>query len=190
MTGITLMSVVLKENETVRSINLSSNPFGNVGAEQIAELLEENETITSLDFADCNVLDRELTAMIHESLIRNRTDWLGARLKKNDIDLVDLQLDCVHMEGEHLKVLADGMKKNYVVTTLNLADNKIGTNGAQALSKSLVRARSSKLTSLDLSDNVLGEEAVEAIAGQSSSTSWWLFLVTAHSFVPLLPRNA
>jgi Ran GTPase-activating protein (RanGAP) involved in mRNA processing and transport len=164
MTGITLMSVVLKENETVRTINLSGNPFGNVGAEQIAELLEENETITDIDFSDCNVMDRELISMIHESLVRNRTDWLGIRLKKNDQDLVDLQLAGLYMEGEHLKAMADGLKKNHTLTTLNLGDNNIGANGAGALSKVLLRARSSTLTSLDLSDNLLNEEAVESIA--------------------------
>ncbi|KAF9176758.1 hypothetical protein BGZ50_009716 [Haplosporangium sp. Z 11] len=64
--------------------------------------------------------------------------------------------------GKELGLLADALKTNSTLTTLDLRNNSIGDNGAQALSEAL--KINSTLTTLDLSANSIGDNGAVALS--------------------------
>jgi Ran GTPase-activating protein (RanGAP) involved in mRNA processing and transport len=81
--------------------------------------------------------------------------------------LTTLNLAGNYIGDDGAKALSAALAQNSSLTTLNLTDNEIGADGAQALGAAL--AQNSSLTTLNLSYNKIGDDALVAAVAQSSS---------------------
>ncbi|KAG0014464.1 hypothetical protein BGZ82_001746 [Podila clonocystis] len=86
---------------------------------------------------------------------------LAEALKTNST-LTTLDLEGNSIGENRAQALAEALKTNSTLTTLNLSSNAIGENGAQALAEAL--KTNSTLTTLDLGFNAIGENGAQALA--------------------------
>ncbi|MGC0372311.1 MAG: hypothetical protein DGJ47_001023, partial [Rickettsiaceae bacterium] len=99
------------------------NHIKNEGAKALANLLNGNKTLTTLDLSTNNIGD-EGSAALADSLHENTT-------------LTTLDLSENNIGDEGAAALAESLKENTTLTTLDLVANNIGDEGAAALAESL-----------------------------------------------------
>ncbi|KFH68943.1 hypothetical protein, variant [Podila verticillata NRRL 6337] len=85
-----------------------------------------------------------------------------AEALKNNSTLTTLDLRGNSIGDNGAQALSETLKTNSTLTTLDLRGNSIGDNGAQALSKTL--KTNSTLTILDLQENSIGDSGAQALA--------------------------
>jgi hypothetical protein len=86
---------------------------------------------------------------------------LAEALKTNSVlTTLDLRVNSIGSDGA--KALAEALKTNSALTTLDLRANSIGDDGAKALAEAL--KTNSTLTTLDLWENSIGDDGAKALA--------------------------
>ncbi len=110
------------------------NCIGDEGAKALAEALETNATLTSINLTENNIGDEGAKALA-EGLKTNAT-------------LTSINLGGNNIGDEGAKALAEVLKTNKTVTSINLLGNKIGAEGAKALAEGL--KTNATLTSINL----------------------------------------
>jgi len=85
-----------------------------------------------------------------------------AEALKTNITLTSIELYSSRIGAEGAQALAEALKTNIALTSIDLECNQIGAEGAQALAAAL--KTNTTLTSIDLSYNQIGAEGAQALA--------------------------
>eukprot|EP01117_Protostelium_nocturnum_P008632 TRINITY_DN3098_c1_g1_i1.p1 TRINITY_DN3098_c1_g1~~TRINITY_DN3098_c1_g1_i1.p1 ORF type:complete len:376 (+),score=117.62 TRINITY_DN3098_c1_g1_i1:49-1176(+) len=143
------IAFLLRESSTLKDLHLSLafNRIDWVGATQLASVIEEKNTLISLNLGG------------------NRMECEGAKafasvLKSNpSLTLLDLSSNSIGNEGAI--AIFSSLESNSILKSLDLRNNAIDGQGLEGIASSLKCNYS--LTSLDLSSNVIGMEGAESI---------------------------
>jgi hypothetical protein len=131
---------LLKVQPEVQELNFwpyqDGIPIGARGAQVMAEVLKENQTVRKLTLTKNDISDKEVK-MLSEALRVNQT-----------LHYLELGGNLITCNGA--KVLSEALKVNQTLSELYLRRNKIGDQGVEALSEALKLNRG--LSVLDLTD--------------------------------------
>jgi Ran GTPase-activating protein (RanGAP) involved in mRNA processing and transport len=141
--GITVICKALSTNQTVKNLRLGWNPLGREGGLAVAEMLQQNTTLESLELCNTSL---DTAAIIHlYSVLRDHPS----------LQNVDLQKSLLYSRQEDTtKHAAQMLCCNTVMNTLNLAHSQVGDLGADVISKALFR--NNALRVLCLASNQIG----------------------------------
>ncbi len=171
---ITILTNALRGNNTIATLNLSTNKIDDAGASALAEGLKGNSTITSLELAGNKIGDAGASALadalkvnstIRDLCLRdNRIQDDGASaiahvLAHSNINTLVLEYNQIGDAGA--AALAQALE-NSIITRLYLTQNNIGDAGAAALAQALKKNKT--ITKVYLRDNQIGDAGAEAIA--------------------------
>lgn len=118
------LAAALKNNRTVRSLNLSVNDIGSNGVKEITAVLPYIKTLTHLNLAGNHILDEGIQA-------------IAAVLPHQTLTKLDLAANGIGDEGAI--TFAAALVHNKTLTYLDLAVNDIGNTGITALITALQR---------------------------------------------------
>ncbi|CAE7340284.1 NLRC3 [Symbiodinium sp. CCMP2456] len=183
----------LKSNSTLTSIQLAYNCIDDEGGKAIGEALKSNSTLTSINLAGNDISEQVLAEMQKSCLLTDSwsaeaastapapeagMDWTG---KVRIEELAErLKVRCnpskLNLEGsgllvgivEQVEAIAEALKTNSTLTSINLAWYFIGEGGAKAICEAL--KCNSTLTSINLEHNDINAEGGKAI-GQALKTN-------------------
>jgi len=145
------LRVYLDSHQNSKGLRLSDMVFGDEGAEIVAEFLEKNKKIESLELRG-NALSAEGFARICESLIGN-----------NVIKTLSAEWNNIGSGIRGLEALAEFLAQNNTLEHLDLRNNKITSSASQSIAN-IIRS-STSLVNLDLRWNELGNQGAKAISG-------------------------
>ena len=132
----------LQNNTTMTSLRIENNKLGEVAGNAFARTLRTNSTA----FKELNLLANPLgssgVSPIFLSLASNRARVMNVALRRCDIDC------------SGIIVLADALRSNETIISLDLQSNLIGDDGAAALASSL-KHDNRTLRILDVRDNLI-----------------------------------
>ncbi|OQR98228.1 hypothetical protein ACHHYP_08988, partial [Achlya hypogyna] len=184
---ISILCTALRNNKTVKTLNLRRNPLENEGAMFVAEMLEGNTCLEELDMGDTDLGHGSLIAMatalsLNESLRSINLDnpllrtleeealqHIGKMLQ-NNATLRHVSLCKHNITDVGAQVLAERLLDNKTLTSLHLRANKIGGFGSEALAALLLSG--SSIVDLDLTANRMtdeGAQAFETVLGASET---------------------
>ena len=139
-------------NKTLQTLDLSSDRFsnsiGDKGASILAEWLNHNNTLLTLDVS-MNGIGSEGTTALAEALKCNNT-------------LHTLNISTNRIGREGAKAVAEALKCNTSLHTLDVSLNSIGSEGAVALAEAV--KCNTTLHTLDVSSTSIGSEGAVALA--------------------------
>ena len=142
-----LLAKILKENTTLRSLQLYDNNLSTDECHAISEALEENTTLETLSYT--NNVDEPAAAALAKMLSKNKT-------------LSTLSMFGCPLFGDAAAVtLVKALETNRTLTSLGLKLNALGLPTCTALCT--VLEMNTPLTSLDLDHNQLGNRGGAAI---------------------------
>lgn len=144
----TLLSELLKNNNSIKVISLRGNKLGDRHMIAIAEALSENTTLLSLDMS------------YNEFGVRSGEIW-GQVLTSN-VFMKQLSLDWNALSNQGSTFLLHGLKGNNTLVQLSLAWNGIADMGAKDLSA--VLASNTSLEQFNISHNRISKEGAKKIA--------------------------
>lgn len=159
----------LKENRTLKTLDLSNKNIGYTGTKAIANALRENKTLTTLNLSNNN-LGVEGVKAITRALIGNKT-LTTLNLSSNYISFNNYETEnrILTEEGERvpdldysgIKSIVRLLKRNNTLILLDLSQNYMDDNGARILAAAL--RVNTTLDSLSLNGNDLGIQGVTFI---------------------------
>lgn len=174
-----LMNILIKGltlNKTISQLDLSHNRIGNSGARKIAKFLLSTQVLTHLNLADNQILyegSRYLAQALkvnkvlkHLSLKLNRLDdkagsKLCIDLRNNSSNLESLSLSSNSLNYMFCESLAEFLKINKSIKSLDISCNFIDDSNAATLKASLVDAPN--IIEIDVRNNKLSEETEEEV---------------------------
>ncbi|CAM4815343.1 unnamed protein product [Rotaria magnacalcarata] len=139
---------LLRNNNALTHLYLSSNQIGDAGAQSLADALRENKTLTEL-----NLRANEIGDAGAQSL----ADALRKKKTLNELDLSYNQIGDVGAQS-----LANVLRENKTLTNLDLQHNRIGAAGAQSLADALQENKT--LIKLNLTYNQIGDAGAQSFA--------------------------
>ncbi|XP_065901459.1 leucine-rich repeat-containing protein 74A-like [Dysidea avara] len=164
--GITVISSVLTNNNTLQELILSRNNFTIEGARNIADAVQKNTTLQRLDISYCNIHSKG-ALNISESTKSNKTlrelimSWKKDQVTVNTADqfwdLHNKKIENIGMLTVS-QLLHDSMK----VLKLNTSFNEITDDGVVAICNFL--SRNNALQELDISHNQITIKRASNIA--------------------------
>ena len=86
------------------------------------------------------------------------------RLHTNDVTLTKIELLDVFVDNDEAKALADALKKNATLRTLELRNNRMGNVAAMYIAAALLGGNNSTLRRLGLNGNNVGYDGIHAIS--------------------------
>ena len=146
--SFTTLSLALRVNTSLLSLDFSEEIIRDKGANSLSEALRVNTSLTFL------VLSSNL---IHDEGAISLSEALRVNASLTSLDLSD---NLIGDEGANS--LSEALRVNTSLTSLCLSSNHIHNGGANSLSEAL-RVNTS-LTSLDLSDNLIGDEGANSLS--------------------------
>lgn len=158
------------------NLDLSGKNLGGEGIKALAEVLKGNQTLTTLNLSKTNIKPKDTVEI---AKILTQTQLTTLNLSGNQIgdifggqNLYDeasitATVNLYRSLGTNfgLTPIAEALKVNSTLTSLNLAGNQIIDDGIARLSKALSFDQNQTLTSLDLSNNNFGIEGLTALVG-------------------------
>ena len=157
----------IQKNASIVHLDLSSNNLSPEGTEQILKILAGHVSLVSLNISSHEGLHRNrlyvpgangINMILLKSDIVSHLNLAGTSLKEGarglatgvakSKSLLSLNLSSNYIQSDCIKVIIDSMTKSQL-EIINLADNNLGPEGAEAISNYL--ARNPPLTILDLS---------------------------------------
>eukprot|EP00698_Gefionella_okellyi_P024126 TRINITY_DN8425_c0_g1_i1.p1 TRINITY_DN8425_c0_g1~~TRINITY_DN8425_c0_g1_i1.p1 ORF type:complete len:501 (-),score=93.13 TRINITY_DN8425_c0_g1_i1:51-1553(-) len=123
--GASLVIDALMKNSEVAHILLGTNALKNVGAQQVARLIEGSPAVSTV-YLGCNDIQHEGVAQLSDALRRNET-VKALWLKRNPVGIIG---------ARHL---ADMLLVNHTLRTLDLVNTGIGNPGLSILVDALAR---------------------------------------------------
>ena len=139
---------MLKEKKTLQQLSIRNNFIGDGGATTLAEILKENKTLQQLDIGDTSIGNGGAT-ILAERLKENRT-----------LQKLDIGFNSIGDGG--VTALVEMLKENRTLQQLDISSNSIGDGGATALTEMLKVNRT--LQQLDISFNSIGDGGAIALA--------------------------
>tara|TARA_B110000046_G_scaffold178920_1_gene207388 strand:- start:1822 stop:2502 length:681 start_codon:yes stop_codon:yes gene_type:complete len=123
-------------------LNLENNLIRSDGAAAVAEALLFNGSLTHLNLNNNELCDQDVGGF---NFVVNKNEHKNliaveaiAKLLTNRSTLLHLELECNFLGGQGAAVIAKALEDNTGLTTLNVANNRIGEGvGAQALGDAL-----------------------------------------------------
>ena len=182
--GVLWLAEELRNDTTVRSLDLSSNNIRHAAANALASALEVNTTLGSLELSHNNLLGngaQTLAASLQNSKSLTRlglkSNGIGATgaaalavsLASNRCSLTSLNLRGNGLTAVGAASLAAALKSNTNLTELDLSENLVKETGATALAEAL--NTNASLTSLSLRYNGIRSAASKLAASLTSNTT-------------------
>ena len=155
---------VMNNNTTVQSLNLSNNHFKNNDAEKFAPILNNNTTLQELDFSENNITTRG--AIYISECLQNNVRLQHLKMSWND-HFINTEHSRISFSRRNIKdvdvrIVANILCNNLIVTILDLSHNKISDNGAESISKCI--KSNTSLKKIDVSNNRISNHGLKAIA--------------------------
>ncbi|KAK3241980.1 hypothetical protein CYMTET_48298 [Cymbomonas tetramitiformis] len=191
--GIAALARSLKDNTTLRELNLTGNRIGDAGAAELAALMSTNSCITCL-LLDSNCVQAKGSVQLAKALVKHRalrTFSLGgnpigeapnaakaiSKLLAGSASLTHLSLSACKFDDDGICEIAWGLAENESVVYLNLSMNMTKDDGACEIAEAL--STNESLIELDISKNVIGDKGAKALAAcmKSNATLRTLWLV-------------
>jgi cortexillin 1/2 len=168
-------SAIAKSNVT--ALHLSKNNITSAGASALAAAINQNATITSLDLSDNKIDDKGIVDIANALASKHGLTTLN--LSGNNISkvgvaallqafgpgqhaLLEIHLNRNNLGDDGAAQIAELIKANPHLTTINISGNKIGNRGAQAIADAF--HSDSDVITIDLSDNEIGTEGALALS--------------------------
>ena len=151
----------MDNNTTVQSLNLSDNHFNDSDAENLVKVLGKNNMLQQLDFSNNDITTKGATA-ISESLQKLKhlkMSWNNHVIDTNHSS-VSFAQKCISDVDAH--IVAEVLYSNETVTKLDLSQNRISKNGAISISKCIKHNKT--LKELDVSKNKISNIGLKKIA--------------------------
>uniref|UniRef100_A0A8B9L687 NLR family, CARD domain containing 3 n=1 Tax=Astyanax mexicanus TaxID=7994 RepID=A0A8B9L687_ASTMX len=146
--GARALAEVLQSNRKLTSLNVQKNGIGPDGVKRIAESLKKNQILQDLNVSSNHLGDLGTVALA-QALVVNHT-------------LCTLSLQSNSVSDKGMKALTLALRSNRGLTTLNLRENSIGVEGAKAIARAL--QENSTLRELDLRGNSIGMGGAKALS--------------------------
>ncbi|KAF9551518.1 hypothetical protein EC957_008187 [Mortierella hygrophila] len=159
------------ENDGRVGVRLQSRAM----AEAFFSALEKARSVYELDISlhwACTTSDLEaledvlkksrMSCELASKLIGEREFGILAEVLKTNSTLTTLNLKYNSIGSDGAKAMAEVLKTNSTLTTLDLSNNSIGDDGAKAMAEAL--KTNSTLTTLDLFNNSIGDDGAKAMA--------------------------
>jgi Ran GTPase-activating protein (RanGAP) involved in mRNA processing and transport len=143
----------LRVSHSLRTVDLSDNPFGPKGVQAIAKALVENESVTWLDVSMCHAGGHE---QVHSAAARA----LGEMCKEN-LSVKTLDVGYNGFPGGDVVHIAKGLAGNTTLTSFDVGGNLLALADCQALCETLRRNRG--LVHLDLRNTGLNEASLAIV---------------------------
>lgn len=166
--GLKELSLALRDNHILETIDLSFNPFFYVGVKELGLALKNNGSLTQLNLSATDIGIYKETEDLFLALSNNHSliqldlsnncidDKLAEKLSmiiKDNHTLKKLNLRGNRIEVIGAKKLSLALKDNHSLTELHLSGNKLGPDGAKELSLAL--RDNDSLTALNLNNNFM-----------------------------------
>ncbi|CAF1568788.1 unnamed protein product [Adineta ricciae] len=157
--------ISLKNNKTITRISLSDNQIGDQGAQRLADFIKNNTSLTDL-WLDNNRIGDQGAQYLLNALANNKTlttlklygnpsslCWaLDAAISiRHDEKCTRVYLHETQITDQGVQIIADALKNNLTVESLNLDGNQISDYGARYLANVLLN--NDTLTELSFKDN-------------------------------------
>lgn len=148
---------LLKEKWSgVVDLNLSSASLTDADLTSVAFVLQEAESIKSLDISS-----NHITSVGCLEIVLKLVTMLG--------QLIKLNISCNRIGDDGVKYLSEALSSSkWKITTLYISDNKIDDNGVKHLFKALSSSKC-KLTTLDISRNKISDDGAKHLCDALSS---------------------
>ena len=159
---------MLKENQILKSLNLSSNPeLGELALLYIAKGLQHNSSLVQLNLSSCalTVTDRSEQALFN--MLKKNTTVKGLNLSGNT-SLGDTGIKCI----------SEGISQSTTLILLNVRNCGITASGAKHLLQMLSQNQS--LQSLNIGANHIGDQGISNIPGALKSNKTLRELLIPH----------
>ena len=124
--GCRSVTDALAQNQTVVSLLLGTDGIGNTGAADVAQLAGKNQTLEVL-YLGCNKIGPAGAAPLAAALSTPTSSVTGLWLKRNPLG------------ADGARHLADMLKTNVTLRTLDLVNTRLGADGLAALTDALTR---------------------------------------------------
>ena len=152
---------VMDNNMTVQSLNLSDNHFNDNDAENLVKVLSKNNILQQLDFSNNDITTKGAT-VISESLQKLqhlKMSWNSHVIDTNHSSISFAQKSISDVD---VHIVAKVLYNNETVTKLDVSQNRISKNGAISISKCIEYNKT--LKELDLSKNIIYNIGLKKIA--------------------------
>ena len=124
--GTAALSEALKSNNTLETLELYENQIGVAGAQSLADILQVNRALTTLNLASNDIGVPDGWSM--------ERDMFGPKYKHTD---GRTQGERPQGTSSGVMALAESLKVNRALASLDLRNNRIGAEGAKAIADSL-----------------------------------------------------
>ncbi len=148
--GCRSVTDALETNQTVVSLLLGTDGIGDTGAADVARLVDKNHALEVL-YLGCNKIGAAGVALLAASLSAPSSSVSGLWLKRNPIG------------ADGARHLADMLKANSTLRTLDLVNTRLGADGLAALTDTLTR-HNQTIERLYLGGNFFGPDEAPLLA--------------------------
>ncbi|CAL6070484.1 Conserved_hypothetical protein [Hexamita inflata] len=145
---ITLLGYSLSRNSCLHALNLSNNPFGDVTAQALAQIITGCEQLTTLSIDSCDLTSQSILIILNQ-----------IQVKKVSLAGISLQKNLINNAG--FAALGQAVAAGQL-TSLNVANNLITHDGMTQFCQ-LATSPNCRLRHLDLTGNVIGNIGAEAL---------------------------
>lgn len=176
--GAATLAEQLRHDSTLKTLELTYNSIEDAGAAALATALSDNITLTNLGLYKCRIGDDGLWALA-ETLIESNSTVRVLALGMNRFGSGAFEVLCeairrgnletVKIDGNDLRhddagCLADAIRGNATIKTLDLRANKIGNLGAKHLAAALAddECGGTSVVTIDIKKNKVTSRGVEA----------------------------
>ncbi|CAF3706047.1 unnamed protein product [Rotaria socialis] len=185
----------LSNNSTLITLNLTSNEFGNKGIIGIFEALLENLTLQHLFIGDNKISDNAVESMLtmfHDNSVLKSisiragqfsTDGFSKILRyleQSVLTSIDLSYSAFHSD-EEFYILADSLRKNDHLQTVDLSGVGITNRQLRRLAKAFKYPTNSVITHLNLSSNTIDQRGASTLADMLALNNTLLELNLEHN---------
>jgi Ran GTPase-activating protein (RanGAP) involved in mRNA processing and transport len=170
MKSARLLRYILRRNKTITTLNLSRNRFGFIpgAVECIADGLGSNSTLLKIDLSVCFLVDDDVSTLAQTLGSRNTT-------------LQKLKIESNFISSTGVGVLLETMEQSCHITDLDLHANRIGSEGAGLLARSLRNNALPNLSRLFLSACDIGDDGLIALVSALEQNKSLLHLDLRHN---------
>ena len=160
----------LRENTTLRELDLSGNVLGNDGVHKLADGLATVRARSCRLALDTLKLARNQIGCVGACYILHAGHVHSLCLAGNSVNQVDMSLTPAIWEpggrsiSAGMENVAREIGRSFSLTHLDMSNNRLADNAVQLIITSLCRSKNKLLTSLDLTKNFIGDHGAVALA--------------------------
>ncbi len=168
--GIKVLAEMLKVNSTLMELNLSDNDIGNQSGKLIIEALKMNSTLTILDLSGTSV-DTKIRKEIRIRLERNALQMIKTKGRFQ----TTVKFNALKLTNADIESIGEGLKTNNTLETLELSNNNI--TDVQSIGEGLKTNNTLQYLSLS-NNNITDDSGIQSIIDglKTNNTLKTLFL--------------